>query len=395
MPNKKILRLLLCPNAFKGSLTAPQAAQAMRAGVALFGRSASAQGSPALQIETEAVPLADGGDGTLETLIAATQGAIFTTTVTGPLSEPVRARWGRLGGAAQDTAIIEMAEVAGLRLLRPDQYDPERATTRGVGQLMRLALEAGCRTLLIGIGGSATCDGGAGMAQALGARLLDAAGNELPPGGAALRNLDRIDRTHFALPPETQVIAACDVDNPLAGPEGAAFVYGPQKGATQKQAETLDAALSHYGAILRRDAGRNIADIPGAGAAGGLGAGLLAFCAAQLRPGIEMVMEATGFDAALHRCDLALTGEGRLDGQTGRGKVIAGVAKRAKAAGIPVVALVGSLADDAEAALRPEGLSAALPILDAPQSTEAAMRDGYRLLADATQRVLCLVTLRD
>ena len=378
----KRFRLLLCPNAFKGSLTASQAAQAMTMGV-------SRPGLP--EIEVAAVPLADGGDGTLETLVAATRGEIFTAKAQDPLGRPIAARWGRLGGAQRDTALIEMAEAAGLRLLSPAEYAPEHASTFGVGQLMRLALEAGCRTLLIGIGGSATNDGGAGMAQALGARLLDSQGKDLPPGGAALQSLTRIERDRFALPTGTRVIVACDVDNPLAGPEGAAFVYGPQKGATGAQAEKLDSALTHYGDVLRRETGRNVAAIPGAGAAGGLGAGLLAFCDAELRPGIDLVMEATGFDAALRQCDLVFTGEGRLDGQTGRGKVVAGVAKRAKAAGIPVIALVGSLADGAEAALRPEGLTAALPILDAPRTTESAMQDAYRLLADAAERTLRLL----
>ncbi len=379
--NNVHLRVLLCPNAFKGSLTAARAAQAMTAGAARLGRP---------EITTVSLPLADGGDGTLETLVAATAGEIFNAVVQGPTGVPVAARWGRLGGAMRDTAVIEMAEASGLRLLTAAQYDPENASTYGVGQLMRLALEAGCRTLLVGIGGSATNDGGAGMAQALGARFLDSDGAELPPGGAALRNLAQIDRAAFFLPPGTRVIAACDVDNPLAGPEGAARIYGPQKGAAPAQIEMLDAALAHYGEIL----GQDVAAIPGAGAAGGLGAGLLAFCNAELRPGIDLVMEAAGFDAALACCNLVLTGEGRLDGQTGRGKVIAGVAKRAKAANVPVVALAGALADGAEAALRPEGLTAALSILDAPQTTESAMRDAYSLLESATERVLRLLLAR-
>ena len=382
------MKILLCPNAFKGSLTAPEAARAMAVGITRLSSEPKFAG---LEIEIAQVPLADGGDGTLETLAAATQGEIFTATVQNPLGQPIEARWGRLGGDQKNTAVIEMAEAAGLRLLAPAQYDPENASTYGVGQLMRIALEAGCRTLILGIGGSATNDGGAGMAQALGAKLLDAEGRELPSGGAALLNLTAIEREGFVLPPEIRVIAACDVDNPLAGPEGAAFVYGPQKGATPAQAEKLNAALTHYGRMLDRETGREIANFPGAGAAGGLGAGLLAFCHAELKPGIDLVMEAVGFDAALTGCDIVFTGEGRLDGQTGRGKVIAGVAKRAKAAGIPVIALTGSLADGAEAALRPEGLTAALPILDAPQNVEAAMRDAYRLLEDATERALRLL----
>lgn len=385
------LRILLCPNAFKGSLTAMEAAAAMAAGIARVTRPPFHASFSELKIEVTQVPLADGGDGALETLVAATQGEIFTALAQNPLGKPIAARWGRLGGMQRETAVIEMAEAAGLRLLTPAQYDPENATTYGVGQLMRIALEAGCRTLLIGIGGSATNDGGAGMAQALGAKLLDAGGSEISPGGASLLLLTGIERNNFLLPPGTRVIVACDVDNPLTGPEGAAFVYGPQKGATLAQAEKLNAAHTHYGEMLRRETGRDVAAVPGAGAAGGLGAGLLAFCNAELRPGIDLVMEAVGFDAALAACDIVFTGEGRLDGQTGRGKVIAGVAKRAKAAGIPVIALVGSLADGAEAALRPEGLTAALPILDAPQTVETAMRNAYGLLEDATERALRLL----
>ena len=387
------LRLLLCPNAFKGSLTAPLAAQAMREGALRAGRPLGNAGfTPEITITT--LPLGDGGDGTLETLVAATQGEMFTAEALNPLGEPVAARWGRLGGVRRDTAVIEMAEAAGLRLLTPAQYDPENATTFGVGQLMRVAIESGCQTMLLCIGGSATTDGGAGMAQALGARLLDSNGMELPYGGAALRRLARIERERFALPSTLRVVVACDVDNPLTGPEGAAFVYGPQKGASYAQVERLDAALAHYGSILEKGTGREVTALPGAGAAGGMGAGLQAFCGAELRSGIDLVMEATGFDGALRQCDLVFTGEGRLDRQTGRGKVVAGVAKRAKAAGVPVIALVGSLADGAEAALRLEGLTAALPILDAPQTTESAMRDAYRLLEDTTERALRLLLTR-
>ena len=386
VPHKRVRRLLLCPNAFKGSLTAMQAAQAMRDGIARIGAD-----SP-FRFETILMPLADGGDGTLETLTAASGGEIFRETVTGPLGLPVTARWGRMGGVQSHTAVIEMAEAAGLRLLRPAEYDPEHAATFGVGELMLAALAAGCRTLLIGIGGSATNDGGAGMAQALGARFLDAAGNELPPGGTALHRLARIDRSDFRLPAGTRVIVACDVDNPLTGAHGAAHIYGPQKGATMEQAERLDDALRHYGGMLREQIGADTANRPGAGAAGGLGAGLMAFCGAELRPGIDLVMEATGFEAALRGCALALTGEGRLDGQTGRGKVIAGVAKKAQAAGVPVIALVGALADGAEAALRNEGLTAALCIQEGPISMEEAMQQTYRLLGDAAERTLRLLT---
>ncbi len=374
--------ILICPNAFKGSLTASDAARAIAEGVARVGT-----------YETLCLPLADGGDGTLETLVEATGGSLHSVVVRDPLGRAVHAAWGRLGGAQRDTAVIEMAQASGLRLLSPAEYDPLHASTFGTGELMLHALEAGCRKLLVGIGGSATNDGGAGMAQALGFRLLDGEGRELPPGGSALARLERIEIDASRLPFGLEVIVACDVDNPLSGPEGAAAVYGPQKGATAAQVQELDTALIHYAAILHRTFGRSVAEEPGAGAAGGLGAGLMAFCAARLQPGTEMALEVTGFDALLAGCDLVLTGEGRIDGQTARGKVIAGVARRAKAAGVPVIALAGSVAEGAEAQLRPEGLTAALSIVNGPLSVEDAMREGYRLLGDAAERAVRILEI--
>ncbi len=376
-------RILLCPNAYKGSLTARKAAMAMAEGIGRVGA-----------FETVCLPLADGGDGTLETLVDATGGTLHATQVQDPLGRPVEAAWGRLGGDRRDTAVIEMAQASGLRLLREEEYDPFRASTFGTGELMKAALEAGCRKIILGIGGSATNDGGAGMAQALGFRLLDSSGCDLPPGGSALSQLARIETDGSLLPPDVKVRVACDVDNPLCGSEGAATIYGPQKGATPQMISQLDTALAHYAVVLHRTFGREVANVPGAGAAGGLGAGLLAFCAATLQPGTEMALEVTGFDAHLTECQLILTGEGRLDGQTTRGKVVAGVARRGKAAGIPVIAFAGSIAEGAETLLRPEGLTAAVCILDSPLRVEEAMRDGYRLLCRATERTLRLLTFQ-
>lgn len=378
-----LTRLLVCPNAYKGSLTAVQAAAAIAEGI---GRVA-----PSAQIDL--LPLADGGDGTLETLTAATGGTKHRCHVRGPLGEPVEAAWGRLGGDQRGTAVIEMAEASGLRLLRREERDPRRADTYGTGELMRAALEAGCRTLLVGIGGSATNDGGAGMAQALGARLLDAQGHELPPGGAALARLAHIDLSGFALPPETQVVVACDVDSPLVGPEGASAIFGPQKGATPDMVRELDAALAHYAALLKDALGADVSRTPGAGAAGGLGAGLMAFCHATLRSGTEMVLDATRFDARCAPCSLVVTGEGRLDAQTARGKVIAGVAQRAAQAGVPAVALVGGMEHGAEAALRATGLAAAMSIVEGPIEVETAMQQGEKLLSGAAERLMRLLTL--
>ena len=376
--------ILVCPNAFKGSLTASEAAKAIAAGIQ---RTVPVESHDAIV----RLPLADGGDGTLETLVEATGGAIHRRRVSGPLGGPVEACWGRLGGNQQDVAVIEMASASGLRLLREDEYDPMLATTAGTGELMRAAIEAGCRSLLVGIGGSATNDGGMGMAAALGARFLDSDGNVLASGGGALARLAHIDLTDMHIPPDLVVHVACDVDNPLCGREGASAVYGPQKGATTAMVLELDRALAHYAGIIEEQLGIHVRDIPGAGAAGGLGAGLMAFCGAHLASGIEMVLDATDFDRHLRGCRLVVTGEGRMDGQTARGKVIAGVARRARQAGIPVIALAGSIAEGAETLLRLQGLTAALSILDGPMTVEQAMRDAARLLSDAAERLMRLL----
>lgn len=258
---------------------------------------------------------------------------------------------------------------------------------------MRAAIDAGCTSLLVGIGGSATNDGGAGMAQALGARLLDSDGAELPRGGAALARLAKIDTTEMRLPADITIQVACDVDNPLCGQEGASAVYGPQKGATPSMVLQLDHALEVYANVIEARMGAHVRDTPGAGAAGGLGAGLMAFCHARLASGTEMVLNATGFDQKLLGCRLVVTGEGRMDGQTARGKVIAGVVRRAGQAGVPVVACVGSIAEGAEALLRAEGLTAAMAIVDGPMTVEQAMMEASRLLRDAAERLMRLIQL--
>ena len=395
-----ITRILICPNAFKGSLTAAEAARAIAEGIArAVAPGQSASFTPSEQhgskpIETICLPLADGGDGTLQTLVEATGGTLHPLVVRGPLGDSVQAAWGRLGGEKSDTAIIEMARASGLCLLNPQQYDPYRASTYGTGELMRAALDAGCTTLLVGIGGSATNDGGAGMAQALGAHLLDAEGRELEPGGLALQRLACIEAECPLLPVGVTVYVACDVDNPLYGPEGAAAIYGPQKGATLEMVRELDTALRHYAAQLEQWSGKAVARVPGAGAAGGLGAGLMAFCGATLQPGTEMVLDATDFDGKLQGCRLVITGEGRLDGQTARGKLVAGVARRAQAAGVPVIALAGGVAPGAEELLREVGLTAAMSLLEAPCTVEEAMQDGYRLLGHCAERVARLLCLQ-
>ncbi len=336
-PMMASMQILVVPQEFKGSLSAREAAEAIARGLRRALPDA----------ELDLLPLADGGPGTVEALVEATGGRLHEADAHDPLGRPVPARWGALGerGAGDGgAAVIEMAAASGLVLLGPGERDPRRASTFGTGELLRAALDAGYRRVIVGVGGSATNDGGAGLAQALGARLLDAEGIELPAGGGALSRLGRIDVA--GLDPrlrESEVTVAADVTNPLCGPEGASLVYGPQKGASEAVARELDAALAHYADIVLRDLGVDVANVPGAGAAGGLVAGLIAFCGAEVRPGFGVVAEAVGLDDRVRRADLVVTGEGRLDRQTAFGKTTAGVARTAREAGKPVVALVGSI----------------------------------------------------
>ncbi|HIE53280.1 MAG TPA: glycerate kinase [Armatimonadetes bacterium] len=369
------MKIVIAPDSFKGSLSAAEVAATMAEGVRAVWPDA----------ELELIPLADGGEGTVEALVAATQGRIVRKTVTGPLGEPVEAYLGVLGDGR--TAVIEMAAASGLPLVPPDRRDPRVTTTYGTGELLRAALEEGCRTLIVGIGGSATNDGGAGLAQALGARLLDAAGKDLPPGGAALANLARIDVS--SLDPrlrEAQVRVACDVNNPLCGPEGASAVYGPQKGATPEMVQQLDAALAHYAEIVARDLGREVKNVPGAGAAGGLGAGLMAFADARLESGIDLVLEAVRFEERVQGADLILTGEGKIDRQALYGKTLSGVAQIARQYRLPVLAFGGGVAQDAYVLLE-HGITALFGITPRPLTLEEALAQARPLLRQATEQV--------
>ena len=385
------MKIVVAPQALKGSLDAPEVGAAIAAGVrAVF---------PDAQIAV--VPVADGGEGTVRALVAATAGESRRTRVDSPLGEPVEAEWGILGtGREHDarniharTAVIEMAAASGLPLVSPSRRDPRITSTHGTGELLRAALDAGCRAVILGIGGSATNDGGAGMARALGARLLDDAGNELPPGGAALALLARIDVSGLdARLRATDVRVACDVTNPLCGPTGASAVYGPQKGATPEMVRALDAALAHYADVLRRDLGADVRDVPGAGAAGGLGAGLLAFAGARLVPGARLVLDALHFAETMRGADLAITAEGRLDAQTAYGKAPGAVAAAARAAGARAIVLAGAVAMD-EAALAQLGFDAAIPLPDGPLTLDESMARAAELVTAATARSLQLVKL--
>ena len=331
-------KIVIAPQEFKGSLSAIEIARAIEVGVL--------RAIP--HAETVLAPVADGGDGTLQSLVDSSGGRIESAAVTGPLGEVLVAEWGALGDG--ETAVIEMARSSGLALLDLDDRDPRMATTKGVGELIAAALDTGHTRFIIGIGGSATNDGGAGMMQALGASLLDSAGRELEPGGAApgeARPYRRIERR----PPRIRsasVVVACDVNNPLCGSTGASAVFGPQKGATPEMVAELDAALSHFADIIERDLGADVRDRPGAGAAGGLGAGLMAILDAELKAGVDIVLDAVGLEERLDGADLVITGEGQIDASTVFNKAPVGVARLARQRGIPVFGLAGSLGEGYE-----------------------------------------------
>jgi glycerate kinase len=372
------VRIVVAPDSYKGSVSAPDVAEAMERGILRIFAGA----------EVRKVPIADGGEGTVAALVAATGGELRHSQVIDPLGRRIDAQWGILGDGA--TAVIEMAAASGLPLVPERLRDPERATSFGTGELIRAALDAGLRRIILGIGGSATNDGGAGMARALGARFVDAAGRELAEGGAALAglaavHLDGLDpRLH-----ETEITVACDVDNPLCGPRGASVVFGPQKGATPDMVAALDAALWHYALIAQAATGRTVAEVPGAGAAGGLGAGLLLFTPAVLRPGVEIVLEAVGFQELVEGAAFVLTGEGRTDFQTAFGKAPVGVAKAAKRHRVPVFCLSGSLGEGADETLS-QGVDAVMSICDRPMGLEECMLRGQELIEAASAR-LCRI----
>ena len=378
------MKFLLAPDSFKGSLSALEAAEAMAGGIR--------RACP--QAELSLLPLADGGEGTAESLVSATGGQRLSAFVTGPLNTPVNAAYGLLGSEGK-SAVVEMASAAGLPLVPPAQRDPRRTTTYGVGELLRLAAGSVVQTLIVGLGGSATNDGGAGAMQALGVRFLDAAGDSLPTPitGGDLARLARIDASELRFPPNVKVVIASDVTNPLLGPVGASAVYGPQKGADAEAVAELDAALSLYADVIKRDLGVDVAGRAGGGAAGGLGAGLMAFLGAEMRSGIDLVLDAAGFDEKVKGADWVFTGEGRIDGQTLQGKTISGVLRRCLASGVPVLAFGGSVDDGAADRLAEHGLRAAFPIVSGPMTLEQAISDGRRLLTEAATRVTRLVCL--
>ncbi len=373
------MRVVIAPQALKGSLTAEEVGQAIALGVqAVYP-----------QAHVDIVPVADGGEGTVQALVDATGGELAWQTVTGPLGTPVTAFFGLLGDGR--TAAIEMAASSGLPLVPHTQRNPLLTTTYGVGELLLAAIERERRHFIIGIGGSATNDGGAGMAQALGASLLTEQGTPIARGGAALTTLSHISLKQLdSRLQDCTFEVACDVTNPLCGPTGASAVYGPQKGATPEMVQQLDAALDHYAQILESDLGQSVRDIPGAGAAGGLGAGLIAFLHATLRPGAQLVLEAVKLETYVRAADLVITAEGQIDEQTAYGKSVGAVATLAKHYGLPVLALAGSLGNNYQKVYA-LGVDGIMVLPSGPMTLPYAMEHAATLATDATERMLRLL----
>lgn len=347
-------KILLVPDSFKGTLSSRQVCQVMAGQLRRFFP----------QAQVKSIPVADGGEGSVEAFLAAAGGERRTRTVTGPFGEPVDAFYGILGDGR--TAVIEMAACAGLPLAE-GRLNPERATTYGVGELLLAAKEAGCTKAILGLGGSCTNDGGAGAAAALGAKFTRADGTAFVPTGGTLGEIAALDVSPVAQALQgMELTAMCDIDNPLYGEAGAAAVFAPQKGADAAMVARLDAGLRHLGQVSARCLGRDFSHLPGAGAAGGLGFGMAAFCGAQLRMGIDAVLDAVGFDSLLPGTDVVFTGEGKIDSQSARGKVVSGVAARCRKAGVPVVAVVGQIGQGFEEMYQ-QGLTAVFSINRAAQ----------------------------
>ena len=370
------MKVVIASDSFKGSNSSIKVAEAMERGIKKV--------DPGLDVVK--LPVADGGEGLVQALVPDQEKWVYVD-VTGPMGKPAKAEYALY---KDNTAVIEMASASGLPMAG-DEKDPSLATTFGTGQLMKDALERGCRTLLIGIGGSATNDGGCGMARALGASFLDASGAEVEAVGG---NLDKIaDIDLFGIHPalkETVIKVACDVDNPLCGEHGASAIYGPQKGATPEMVKLLDANLAHLAGVVENITGQNMAEVPGAGAAGGLGFGLMAFCGGTLEKGIDLVLDSVGFDEALEGADLVITGEGRIDGQSVRGKVPVGIAARAKKKNLPVLVIAGDIGPGISN-LYEYGIDAVMSTVNKAMPLKEALERSTELLEDGAERAFRMV----
>ena len=375
------MKIVIAPDSFKESLSAVEAAAQIEAGFR--------------EVFPEAdyvrIPIADGGEGTVAAMVAATGGRLVDVAVSGPLGEQVDAFYGVTGD--EQTAVIEMAAASGLALVPVERRNPMLTSSYGTGELIRHALDAGLRQFMIGIGGSATNDAGVGMLQALGVRFLDGRGREIGSGGGALAGLARIDPSALdARLEESRVLVACDVNNPLTGPKGASAVFGPQKGADAEMVEVLDANLKLFAERVAKDLDRPVAEIPGAGAAGGMGAALLAFLDAELKPGIQIVIAAVGLEEAVIGADLVMTGEGRIDGQSIHGKAPVGVARIAARHGVPVIAIAGSLGSGADQ-VRSQGISALFSLVQGPCSLQESLLAAADNLRSTASNVAAVIKM--
>lgn len=375
------MKIVIAPDSFKGSLSALEVCDNIEKGIKKVFENA----------EIIRVPMSDGGEGTVQSLVDATGGKLINLKVKDPLMRTIDAFYGILGD--DNTAVIEMAAASGITLLSNEERNPMLTTTYGTGEIILHALDMGCRNFIIGIGGSATNDGGAGMLHALGVKLLDKNGYEIPFGGGNLDKLQTIDISEIDSRIELcNIVAACDVDNPLCGEKGASVIFGPQKGADENMIITLDKNLSHYAAMVEKFLGISILDYPGAGAAGGLGGGLLAFLNAKLQPGINIVIETTELEDKLKNADLVITGEGMIDYQTQYGKTPYGVAILAKRYNIPVIAIAGGIGRDAKE-LYPKGFDSIFSIVDKPMTLEEAIENSATLLQDAAERIMRVIKI--
>ena len=375
------MKILVAPQEFKGSISALSAAEAGKTGILRVFP----------QAEVVLCPVADGGDGTLETLVEVSGGEVRTCSVQNPIGETIQAQWGAMGDGV--TAVIEMARTSGLALLSLAERDPLNASTYGLGQAISKALDDGFRRFIVGIGGSATNDAGAGMAQALGANLLDGYGNAINFGGAALANLQTVDISNMdSRIKKSKFLVACDVSNPLTGLEGASAVYGPQKGATPKMVRSLDDALSNFATVVKKDLKKDVSEISGAGAAGGLGAGMMAFMGAELKAGVDIVLDTVNLREKLSSVDLVITGEGGMDFQTVYNKAPIGVARIASEHNIPTIAIAGLLGSNFKI-VHEHGIRAATSIVNGPITLEEASDRAFELISDSVEESLRFISV--
>lgn len=378
---KKNLTIVLAPDSFKESMSAKEVCEAMEAGIKKINK----------DITCIQVPMADGGEGTMQSLVDATDGKVYSLNVVGPLGDEIKAEYGILGD--KEIGILEMASASGIQLVPKEKRNPLITTSYGTGQLIKACLDKGVKKLLIGIGGSATNDGGAGVIQALGGKLLDEDGNELEFGGGELNNLHRIDLTNFDKRlKDIKIEVACDVNNPLCGEKGASNVFGPQKGANPEMIELLDEGLKHYANIIKEQFGKDVLNVPGAGAAGGLGAGLMVFLNGQLKKGIEMVIEYSKLEEKVKNADMVWTGEGSIDFQTQYGKTPLGVATVAKKYNKPVIALAGRVGDNIDI-LYEKGIDSIFGIVRELTNLDEALLNGKKNIQKTSEDIMRLINL--